>query len=163
MQVSSTSGGHAPNLAADESIKTHWSAAAAPPGGYFQTNLANKSRNKTDVPHDYLALRTPLRTCYLKLENQHMPTGKFALSGRRIGGLGSSSKPLAVKDFVLLRTATDQRSAWLKWAAVDAATSYNIPIGLAPGQLYSCAGPAAAKLLFLPPRYSISSTKHEAP
>lgn len=101
--------------------------------------LVDKSRNKTDVPHGCLALKTPLRTRYLKLENGHMPTGKFALSGLRVFGLGSGPQPPAAKDFVVLRTATDKRSAWLKWAPVDAATGYNIYIGLAPDQLYSCA------------------------
>jgi xylan 1,4-beta-xylosidase len=101
--------------------------------------LVDKSQSKTDVPHDYIALKTPLRTRYLKLENRHMPTGKFALSGLRVFGLGNGSKPLATKDFVVLRTTTDKRSAWLKWAPNDAATGYNIYIGLAPDQLYSCA------------------------
>jgi xylan 1,4-beta-xylosidase len=101
--------------------------------------LVDKNQSKTDVPHDYIALKTPLRTRYLKLVNAHMPTGKFALSGLRVFGLGNSSKPLATKDFVVLRTATDKRSAWLKWAPNDATTGYNIYIGLAPDQLYSCA------------------------
>ncbi|TDN35853.1 hypothetical protein E4631_05625 [Hymenobacter sp. UV11] len=98
----------------------------------------DKSRNKTDIPHDYLALKTPLRTRYLKLENVHMPTGKVALSGLRVFGQGSGARPAAVKDFVVLRTATDKRSAWLRWAPVDGAYACNIYTGLAPDKLYSC-------------------------
>ncbi|MBJ6142076.1 family 43 glycosylhydrolase [Hymenobacter sp. BT559] len=101
--------------------------------------LVDKSQNRTDVPHDYIELKTPLRTRYLKLENRHMPTGKFALSGLRVFGLGSGAKPQPVKEFVVLRTATDKRSAWLRWAPNDAATGYNIYLGLAPDKLYSCA------------------------
>ncbi|TVT38481.1 family 43 glycosylhydrolase [Hymenobacter setariae] len=101
--------------------------------------LADKSQNRTDVPHDYIELKTPLRTRYLKLENCHMPTGKFALSGLRVFGLGSGVKPQPVNEFVVLRTAADKRSAWLRWVPNDAATGYNIHIGLAPDKLYSCA------------------------
>ena len=185
VQVSSTLGGHLPNFAVDESIKTYWSAATGRPGEYLQTDLGSvctvravqldyadqdipsaflgrqpglyhqyrllhsldgktwqvlvdKSQSHTDIPHDYVALKMPVRTRYLKLVNQHMPAGTFALSGLRVFGLGSGPKPLPVKDFVVLRTATDKRSAWLKWAPVDGATGYNIYTGLAADKLYSC-------------------------
>ena len=100
--------------------------------------LVDKSQNKTDVPHDYIALTKPVKTRFIKLENIHMPTGKFAISGLRIFGLGSGAKPMTVKDFVVLRTEKDKRSAWLKWAPVDGAYAYNIYTGLAPDKLYSC-------------------------
>ena len=100
--------------------------------------LVDKSQNKADVPHDYIALIKPVKTRFIKLENTHMPTGKFAISGLRIFGLGSGAKPTAVKDFVVLRTEKDKRSAWLKWAPVDGAYAYNIYTGLAPDKLYSC-------------------------
>lgn len=41
MQVSSTLGGHLPNNAVDESIKTYWSAATANPGEFIQTDLGS--------------------------------------------------------------------------------------------------------------------------
>jgi xylan 1,4-beta-xylosidase len=100
--------------------------------------LVDKSQNKTDVPHDYIELPKPVKTRFIKLENGHMPTGKFAISGLRIFGLGSGAKPAAVKNFVVLRTEKDKRSAWLKWAPVDGAYAYNIYTGLAPDKLYSC-------------------------
>jgi len=46
--------------------------------------LIDKSGNKTDVPHDYIELAKPVEARYIKLENIHMPTGKFAISGLRI-------------------------------------------------------------------------------
>ena len=183
VRVSSTLGGHLPNYAVDENIKTYWGAASANPGEFIETDLGgvrtvraiqlnyadqdaeflgkskgvfhqyklyssldgkswqlllDKSRNKTDVPHDYIELTKPLKTRFIKLENVRMPTGKFALSGLRIFGLGSGPKPAAVKEFVVLRTEKDKRSAWLKWAAVDGAYAYNIYTGLAPDKLYSC-------------------------
>jgi hypothetical protein len=100
--------------------------------------LVDKSQNKTDVPHDYIELPKPVKTRFIKLENGHMPTGKFAISGLRVFGLGSGTKPAAVQNFVVLRTEKDKRSAWLRWAPVDGAYAYNIYTGLAPDKLYSC-------------------------
>ena len=100
--------------------------------------LVDKSRNRTDVPHDYIELPKPTKTRYLKLENVHMPTGKFAISGLRVFGLGSGTWPRTVQGFVVLRTEKDKRSAWLKWAPNDKAYAYNIYTGLAPDKLYSC-------------------------
>ena len=100
--------------------------------------LVDKSNNKTDVPHDYIELKAPVRTRYLKLVNIHMPTGKFALSGFRVFGNGSGEKPGAVKGLVVLRTKKDMRSAWIKWIMADNAYAYNIYIGTEPDKLYNC-------------------------
>ena len=40
--------------------------------------LVDKSNNKTDVPHDYVELEKPVQARFIKLENIHMPAGKFA-------------------------------------------------------------------------------------
>ncbi len=100
--------------------------------------LVDKSKNKKDVPHDYIELVKPVVTRFLKLENVHMPTGKFSISGFRTFGLGSGEKPPAVRGFTVLRTEKDKRSAWLKWNQVDNAYAYNIYIGIAPDKLYNC-------------------------
>ncbi|OQP49397.1 xylosidase [Niastella yeongjuensis] len=100
--------------------------------------LVDKSNNKTDVPHDYIELQTPVQTRYIKLENIHMPGGKFAISGLRVFGNGNGNKPEEVKQFIVLRTEKDKRSAWLKWRPVDNAYAYNIYMGLAPDKLYNC-------------------------
>jgi len=100
--------------------------------------LADKSHNRSDVPHDYVELATPVRARYLKLENIHMPTGKFALSGFRVFGNGGGASPDTVQHFIVLRTEKDKRSAWLKWRPVDNAYAYNIYLGTAPDKLYNC-------------------------
>jgi len=100
--------------------------------------LADKSLNKTDVPHDYIELPVPVKARYIKLENIHMPTGKFAISGLRVFGNGGGGKPDMVKNFVVLRTEKDKRSAWIKWQTVDNAFAYNIYTGTAPDKLYNC-------------------------
>ncbi|WP_310395382.1 family 43 glycosylhydrolase [Hymenobacter sp.] len=100
--------------------------------------LADKSQNTTDVPHDYVELRAAVRARYLKLENRHMPTGKFAISGLRVFGRGGGSPPEKVKNLTVLRTRKDKRGAWLKWPAVDGAYAYNIYTGSTFDKLYSC-------------------------
>ena len=100
--------------------------------------LVDKSKNQTDVPHDYVEITTPVQARYIKLENVHMPTGKFAISGLRVFGNGGGEKPGAVKDLIVLRTEKDKRSAYIKWNPVDNAFAYNLYWGTAPDKMYNC-------------------------
>lgn len=100
--------------------------------------LVDKSKNKTDVPHDYVALEKPIKARYIKMINLHMPTGKFAISGLRVFGKMEIARPAAVKDFLVLRTEKDKRSAWIRWTTNDDAYAYNIYIGTDPEKLYNC-------------------------
>lgn len=100
--------------------------------------LVDKSKNKKDVPHDYVELDKPMQARFIKLENIHMPTGKFAISGLRVFGNGNGAKPGAVEGFIVLRTEKDKRSAFIKWKPVDNAFAYNIYYGTAPDKLYTC-------------------------
>src|SRR6185295_16052941 len=61
--------------------------------GKTWNKLVDKSLNHTDIPNEYVELSKPVRTRYLKLENIHMPTGKFAISGLRAFGKGAGEKP----------------------------------------------------------------------
>jgi xylan 1,4-beta-xylosidase len=99
--------------------------------------LIDKSNNKTDVPHEYVEV-SPVQARFIKLENIHMPTGKFAVSGLRIFGNGNGTKPDAVKTFFVLRTEKDKRSGWIKWSPVNNAYAYNVYYGTAPDKLYNC-------------------------
>ena len=99
--------------------------------------IVDKSKNKTDIPHDYVELAEPVLTRFLKLVNIKMPTGKFAISGFRIFGNGSGDNPSMVKGFTVLRTEKDKRSAWLKWNLVEDAIAYNIYYGVDPDKLYN--------------------------
>jgi xylan 1,4-beta-xylosidase len=100
--------------------------------------LVDKSNNKTDVPHDYIELSQPIQARFIKLENIHMPTGKFAISGLRVFGNGNGPKPAEVKQFMVLRTEKDKRSGWIRWSPVGNAFAYNIYYGTAPDKLYNC-------------------------
>ena len=102
------------------------------------TVLTDKSKNQTDIPHEYVELAQPVQARYLRLENIKMPTGKFAISGLRVFGNGNGAKPDAVKTFFVLRTEKDKRSAWIRWSPVDNAYAYNIYYGIAPDKLYNC-------------------------
>lgn len=99
--------------------------------------LVDKSNNKTDIPHEYVELTTPIQTRYLKLENIHMPTGKFAISGFRVFGKGKGVVPEEVKHFVVLRGESERRNSWLKWEVNPTATGYTIYTGTAPDKLYT--------------------------
>ncbi len=100
--------------------------------------LVDKSNNKTDVPHDYVELTKPVQAKFIKLENIHMPTGKFAISGLRVFGNGNGAKPAAVGNLIVLRTEKDKRSAYIKWQPVNNAFAYNLYYGTAPDKLYTC-------------------------
>jgi hypothetical protein len=101
------------------------------------TMLLDKSGNTTDVPHDYIELPQPVRARYIKLVNQHMPSGKFAVSGLRVFGKGDGPAPDTVKDLIVLRTEKDKRSAWIKWRPADNAYGYTLYYGTAPDKLYN--------------------------
>ena len=99
--------------------------------------IIDKSKNKTDVPHDYVVLPKPIEARYIKMENVHMPTGKFALSGLRVFGKGVGTNPGEVINFIALRGDSERRNAWLKWAVNPNATGYHIYFGSDPGKLYN--------------------------
>ncbi len=100
--------------------------------------LMDKSNNTTDVPHEYVELEKPVQARFIKLENTHMPTGKFAISGLRVFGNGGGEKPAKVENFIVLRTEKDKRSAYLKWKPVNNAYAYNVYYGTDPKKLYTC-------------------------
>jgi len=99
--------------------------------------LIDKSKNKTDVPHDYIELKNPVKTRFVRLENIHMASGKFAISGLRVFGKGTGAVPDPVKGFIVLRQEKDPRNAWIKWSPVSGAAGYNIYQGIAKDKLYT--------------------------
>lgn len=120
-----------------EGIYHQYKLSASLDGKKWKT-IVDKSNNKTDVPHDYVELPAPVQARYIKLENVHMPSGKFAISGLRVFGKGNGAIPDPVKQFIVMRTEKDKRSAWIKWSPVSGAYAYNIYTGLAPDKLYNC-------------------------
>ena len=100
--------------------------------------VVDKSDNDRDVPHDYVELSKPLNARYLKLENLHMPAGKFCLSGFRVFGLDpSATAPATVKDFKVKRDKADTRNAMITWSSVPGAYGFNIYYGIAADKMYN--------------------------
>lgn len=102
--------------------------------------IANKSKNKADVPHDYIELDKPATGRYVNLHVYDMPTGKVAISGFRVFGKGSGKAPGAVEGFVPLRTEKkkegERRNVWFKWQQHPMADGYVIYFGKSPDKLY---------------------------
>ncbi len=99
--------------------------------------LIDKSENKTDIPHEYVELKNSAEARFLKLENIHMPSGKFAISGFRVFGKSDIAVPDTVQHFVVLRGDAEKRNSWLKWQVNEKATGYMIYTGTAPDKLYT--------------------------
>ena len=99
--------------------------------------LVDKSQNQTDVPHDYVELAELVEARYVRIENRHVPTGRFALSGLRVFGRGHGVAPKPVEGFIVLRGDSERRNAWLKWKNSDDATGYVVYSGIEPDKLYT--------------------------
>ena len=100
--------------------------------------LVDKSDNDTDVPHDYVELKEPVETRFLKIENVHIPTGFFAISDFRVFGHSEGSKPEDVQSFKIDRSKSDSRNAMISWKKSADAYGYNIYYGIAPDKQYTC-------------------------
>ena len=107
--------------------------------GHDWTLVVDKSDNDRDVPHDYIELREPLNTRFLRISNIHMPSGgNFCLSEVRVFGKAAGALPQTVKKFTVKRDKADRRNAMITWTAVEGAYGYNIYFGIAPDKLYHC-------------------------
>jgi hypothetical protein len=107
-------------------------------GTHWQV-IADTRGRRRDTPHDFVELVRPVEARFVRIENHHVPTGKFAISGLRVFGNGHGEKPRDVPNFKVLRGDSERRNAWLRWAAVPEATGYVIHFGTTPGKLYSSA------------------------
>ena len=98
--------------------------------------LADKTQSKTDAPHDYLELKTPVKARYVRLTNYRVPDGTFALAGLRIFGNAGGKPPSVVDSLSATRATTDRCVVKLNWKKSHGATGYNIRYGTAKNKLY---------------------------
>lgn len=99
--------------------------------------VIDKSDSDKDCPHDYVELKEPLRTRFLRYENVHMPTGNVALSDFRVFGNGDGTAPQKVKGLTINRDKKDRRNAFFSWRPNADAYGYNIYYGTAPDKMYN--------------------------
>jgi xylan 1,4-beta-xylosidase len=99
--------------------------------------LEDKSTIGDDTPHLYRQLPEPVFARYLRLTNGHIPSGKFAISGFRIFGRGTSEKPVSVENIMIARNNDDRTIVLLTWNKIPNATGYNIRYGTDREKLYS--------------------------
>jgi len=98
--------------------------------------LVDKTESKSDVPHDYIELQTPIKTRYMRLTNYRVPGGTFSIAGLRIFGHGEGKGPLRVEKLSLVRSETDRSVVKLNWTKVAGAIGYNIRYGSQRDKLY---------------------------
>lgn len=98
--------------------------------------LADKTENKTDVPHDYLELEKPVKARYIRLTNYKVPSGTFAIAGLRVFGNSAGQAPARVKDLKLARQENYRCIVNLNWTRVSGTVGYNIRYGTSKDKLY---------------------------
>jgi len=98
--------------------------------------LVDKTQNKTDVPQDYIELKTPVKARYVRLTNYKVPDGTFALAGLRIFGVADVQAPATVESINIKRQDNDRCVAKLDWTKSNGAIGYNIRYGIAKDKLY---------------------------
>jgi len=98
--------------------------------------LADKTLNKTDVPHDYIELKTPIKARYIKLINYKVPSGTFAIAGLRVFGNAGGNAPTTVEKLNIERDQNDRCIVKLKWEKKPDAVGYNIRYGASKDKLY---------------------------
>jgi xylan 1,4-beta-xylosidase len=181
VEVSSELPNHPKNYAANEDIRTFWSAQTGNKGEWISMDLkkectvnavqinyaendtklfgrepnifyqyllqystdnkiwktlADKTQNKTDVPHDYIELKTPVKARYIKLINYKVPSGTFAIAGLRVFGNAGGKAPAVAEKLNVERGQTDRCIVKLKWEMKSDAIGYNIRYGASKNKLY---------------------------
>ena len=99
--------------------------------------LADRSRNRRDVPHDYIQLPAPVNMRFVRITNVRMPGGgPFSIRDLRAFGSGLSKPPARAPRFEAYRDAGDARNAVVRWEILPDAEGYVVRYGIAPGKLY---------------------------
>jgi hypothetical protein len=99
--------------------------------------LEDKRNNKTDVPHDYIELKTPVKARYIRLTNYKVPDGTFALAGLRVFGKTAGKAPAVPNTLTIKRNETDRCIVDLSWDKPAGVTGYNIRYGSTKDKLYN--------------------------
>jgi xylan 1,4-beta-xylosidase len=99
--------------------------------------IIDKSKNTEDACHDYIELKKPVKTKFIKIENVRVPDGKFSIYDLRIFGIREGKSPAEVSEFTVERNEEDTRRARIEWPGDDQATGYIVNYGTAKNKLYT--------------------------
>lgn len=98
--------------------------------------LVDKTQSKSDLPHDYIELKTPVQARYIRLVNHRVPDGTFAIAGLRVFGNAGEKAPSVVENLNISRQADDRCIVKLNWTKTPGAIGYNIRYGTSKDKLY---------------------------
>ncbi len=101
------------------------------------TAVIDKRESTEDLPHDYAELDEAVEARFLRLTILHVPSGKPAVCGFRVFGVGPGDVPGPVETLTVTRSTDDPCNAKLEWSAVPGATGYNVRWGIGPEKLYN--------------------------
>ncbi len=105
--------------------------------GQTWETLADKSANRTDAPHDYVQLATPVVAQHVRITSVHMPGGgPFSIRDLRVFGSGQGKPPAKAPRFEAHRDASDARNAVVRSEILPDAEGYVVRYGIAEGKLY---------------------------
>lgn len=99
----------------------------------------DRSQNKEDKTHCYLALDRPVWVRYLRIRILAMANGGIpAMSGIRIFGHAAVAAPATPRNIKIRRRADDPMTADISWEMPDGAFGVNVLWGLSPDRLHHC-------------------------
>jgi len=100
--------------------------------------VVDKSRKKTDTPHDYIEFEKPFRARYVRWVNKgYTVSSNVSIRDFRVFGKGTGRAPHSVNEFVVCRNESDPCKAVLSWNQVSEADGYIIRYGIAKDKLYT--------------------------
>jgi xylan 1,4-beta-xylosidase len=103
--------------------------------------LVDRSSAGRDAPQDYEELTPPAHVRYVRIRNFASPNGaRFSLSGLRVFGEGTGTKPEKVAGVAVARSAQepdDARVAEVSWRPAAGAEFYIVRYGIAPDKLFA--------------------------
>jgi hypothetical protein len=99
--------------------------------------LADRSENRRDMPHDYIALPAPVMANRVRITNiRAAGGGPFSIRDLRIFGSGQGAPPARAPKFEAYRDGSDARNAVVRWEILPDAEGYVVRYGIAPAKLY---------------------------
>jgi len=92
-------------------------------------NVADRSKNTIDQPHELIVLDKPQKFHYLRITNTKNMDGKFSLSGFRVFGNGGGALAQEVSGIRVIRN-DDKRRFQLYWDSQENTTGYVVRWGI---------------------------------